>query len=82
MISSELDGRIGVIDLRDRFSLTMECDGKYLLSFGTYDDCPTRLRVAAAVLKDEMFESANKAKLDLSNISETKVTVDNTLTFE
>lgn len=82
VISSELDGRIGVIDLRDRFSLTMECDGKYLLSFGTYDDCPTRLRVAAAVLKDEMFESANKAKLDLSNISETKVTVDNTLTFE
>lgn len=80
--ASELAGRIGVIDLTDPFKLNMECDRKYLLVFGTYDECDLRLRVAAAVLKDEMFENENKAKLDLTNTSETTVTIDNTLVFE
>lgn len=80
--ASELAKRIGVIDLTDPFKLNMECDRKYLLVFGTYDECDLRLRVACAVLKDEMFENENKAKLDLTNTSETTVTIDNTLVFE
>lgn len=82
VIASELSGRIGVIDMTDPFKLDMECDGKYLLVFGTYDECEIRLRVAAAVLRDEMFESENKARLDLTNASETSVMIDNTLVFE
>ena len=80
--SSELAGRINGIDLRDRFSLVMVCDKKYLLQFGDYSEVDAKLRVAAAVLRDDMFKTENKAKINLSNLTETSVIVDNRLDFE
>lgn len=82
IISSSLYGRIGAVDMTDPFKLDMQCDGQFLLVFGTYDDCDIRLRVADAVLSDEMFSGTNKARLDLSDASETSVMIDNTLVFD
>jgi len=76
---SELSDRVGRIDVRDMFSLTMVCDGKYLLEFGDYTEVPSKLRVAEAVLRDEMFNNDNKARLDLSKLSETSVIVDSSI---
>lgn len=77
--NSALFGRITVIDLRDDYRLSMVCDGKYLLEFGEYTDTETKLRIADAVLKDDMFKSDNKARIDLSELSQTIVVVDNQL---
>ena len=65
--------------LEDTYSLSMECDAKYLLNFGNYADCDIKLRVASVVLKDEMFSSENKMRVDLTKNSETTVIIDNTL---
>ena len=49
---------------------------------GEYDEIDTKLKIAEAVLGDDMFNSDNKARLDLSELSETKVIIDNKLNFE
>lgn len=79
VLNSELADRITAVLLDDTYSLSMECDGKYLLKFGNYADCDIRLRVASVVLKDEMFTSENKMRVDLTKNTETTVIIDNTL---
>ncbi len=79
--SSALAGRITHIDLRNIYRLQIVCDGKYLLDFGEYSEVDTKLRVASAVLEDEMFKTSNKARIDLTDLSETIVVVDNQLDF-
>lgn len=76
---SALSDRITAIDLRSDYSLNMVCDGRYLLEFGEYSDTETKLRIADAVLKDDMFKTDNKARMDLSELSQTIVVVDNQL---
>ena len=78
---SVLSGRITQIDMRDIYDLNMVCDNKYLLAMGEYDEVDTKLRVAEAVLRDSMFEGDNKARLDLSELSQTTVIVNNKLDF-
>lgn len=73
--------RLTQIDLRSSYELEMVADDKYLLYMGDYVDVDTKLKIAETVLRDEMFEGDNKAKLDLSKLSETTVLVDNKLDF-
>lgn len=80
--ASDLAGRITKVDMTSTYNITMDCDGKYRLILGTYNDCAIKLRLAAEVLKDEMFESPNRARIDLSDTSKTNVTVDNSLKFD
>ncbi len=79
--ASSLAARIDRIDLADYYNLSMICDGKYVMSFGDYSDVDAKLRIAAAVLEDEMFTHNNKARIDLSNLNKTSVVVDNKLTI-
>ncbi len=75
-------GRISSIDFTDYLSITMVCDAKYLMKFGACDDMDIKLKLASEVLKDAMFETGNKAIIDLSDTSETSVIIDNTLVFD
>lgn len=79
--ASALDARITHIDLRNIYKLEMVCDNKYLLVFGDYVELDIKLRTASGVLEDEMFKTPNKARVDLSDLSETIVVVDNQLDF-
>ncbi len=79
--NSELADRVTQIDVRSSYELNIICDNKYLLYMGDYVEVATKLRIADAVLADEMFENENKARLDLTNMSETAVLVDNNLDF-
>lgn len=75
--SSVLAERIGVIDLRDQFDLTVVCDGKHKLLLGENDDIDYKLRVAEKVLEDDMFDTDNKFRLDLTIRGKTGVVMDN-----
>ena len=79
LLASELSDRITALVVSDTYSLSMECDHKYLMNFGSYSDSELKLRLAALVLADPMFDSTNKMKIDLSDTSETKVVIDNTI---
>lgn len=81
-LSSDLSERVTAMSLTDTYALFMECDHKYLLNFGGFSDTAIKLRVAAAVMKDDMFNSENKMRIDLTDNTETTVIVDNTLVFE
>ncbi len=78
---SVMADRIDQIDLRSSFDLKMVADGKYLLEMGDYTEIDTKLKIAEAVLFDEMFQNDNKARLDLSKLTETPVLIDNKLDF-
>ena len=79
---SELWGRIGAVDLTGKYDIKMVCDGKYLLSFGDSGSADSKLRIAAAVLKDDMFSGDDKAKIDLTNLAQTGVVIDNRLELD
>lgn len=79
---SELWGRIGAVDLTGKYDIKMVCDGKYLLSLGDSGSADSKLRIAAAVLKDDMFLGDDKAKIDLTNLAQTGVVVDNRLELD
>ncbi len=76
---SDFKGRINCIDMSDEFNLTMDVDGLFRLKLGTQDELEIKLKLASAVLKDKMFESGNKAFIDLTDTSKTSVIVDNQL---
>ena len=82
LLDAQLHGRVVSVDLTDPYSLTMSCENKYLLVFGGYSDTALKLKVAAKVLEDDMFKNETKAKIDLTDTSQTTVTVDNTLIFD
>ncbi len=79
---SELGERISVIDLRSKYDVQLVCDNKYLMILGEAENIETKLRIAKSVLKDDMFNSDDKARIDLSDLSKTSVVVDNTLEFD
>lgn len=45
---------IDEIDLTDRFSITIECDGRITLEIGTVSDIETKLYVAQTLIKQEL----------------------------
>ncbi len=80
--NSDLAERIGMIDLRSPYNISMACDGKYKLLFGDVNVIDTKLRLAIAVLEDELFQSDNKASVDLTDLSATSVIIDNQLDLD
>ena len=81
LLASDVVDRITAVNASDTYALTMECDRRYLLVFGNYSECDVKLRLAAAVLKDPMFDSLSKRRVDLTDLTKTEVVVDNTLVF-
>lgn len=80
--NSELWGRVSAVDLTGKYDIEIVCDGKYLLTLGDSSAVESKLRIGAAVLSDEMFDGDDKAKIDLTNLSETGVVVDNRLELD
>ncbi len=76
VLASTLSDRITAVDLREPHSLRMICDGQYLLLFGDTKDVGMKLKIADAVMADELFSSAIKAQIDLSDTGETSVVLD------
>ncbi len=79
---SDLCERITTIDLRDLYNIEASCDGKYLLVFGSSTDIDVKLATAAKVLEDPMFESGNKARINLSDPSKTSAVFDGTVVID
>lgn len=80
--NSDLAERIGMIDLRSPYNIFMVCDEKYKLLLGDVNVIDTKLRLAIAVLEDELFQSDNKASIDLSDLTATSVIIDNQLDLD
>ena len=81
VLRSDLAPRINAILLADTFALSMECDRKYLMTFGDDGECDLKLRLAADILKKDAFQTGNKMKLDLTDVSQPTSLVDNTIVF-
>lgn len=76
---SPFKDRLTVIDVRDRYDISMICDGKNKLVLGENEDADYKLRVAEKVLEDPMFASENKFRIDLTIRGKTGVVMDNLL---
>ena len=79
---SALADRIGSVDLRDPSDVKLTCDGKYILKLESYKDSAVKLKIAAGVLEDDMFNNDNKATIDLGELSNTGVVIDNQLVID
>ncbi len=80
--SSSLADRIKTVNLSSQYSITMSCDGKYRLLFGSNESIDTKLRIAARVLEDEMFNDGTKAQIDVSKLTESSVIKNDKLVIE
>lgn len=76
ILSSSLQERITTVDLRTPQVLRIVCDGRYVLDFGDMQDVDIKLKIASAVLSDELFKSQVRAEIDLSSTGETSVILD------
>ena len=76
ILSSQLCPRVTAVDLRSPQILKIVCDGRYVLDFGDMQDVGIKLKIASAVLSDELFKSQVRAKIDLSSTGETSVILD------
>lgn len=79
---SELNGRIGAINLQSLYDISMTCDGKYRLEIGDTSRLELKLLTASKVLEDEMFDSDSKMKIDLTVEGKTSVIIDNKLELD
>ncbi len=82
VLASSLCERVGSIDLCDKYNMTLTVDGKYKIKLGDRESMETKLRIAAAVLEDEMFQKDIKALIDVTDLSETSVVVDDGLKLD
>lgn len=82
LAASSLSEKTTSLDVSDKFDITLGVEGKYLIKLGECESIDTKLKIAAAVLEDEMFEGETKATVDVTDLSETSVIVDDGLTVE
>lgn len=82
LLTSPLAERMTTVDLTHSYDVKMVCDGKYLLNFGESEEMDIKMKLAAAVLEDDLFSGGNKATVDLSDTSQTSVIVDNQLVLD
>lgn len=82
LLASPLAERMTMVDLTHSYDVKMVCDGKYLLNFGESEEMDIKMKLAAAVLNDDLFSGGNKATVDLSDTSQTSVIVDNQLVLD
>ncbi len=68
--SSVIAERTTAFDLRDRFSLYLICDGKYLVELADGSDLATKFKTLSQILKTDAFKDIRPAKIDMSNPSE------------
>ena len=79
---SPLKDRLTQIDLRNDFDIVMVAENKYKLLFGTQDEFDIKIRLAAAMLEDDIFKGGSKAIINLEDTSKTSVIIDNQLEFD
>lgn len=82
LVESKLYERAGTVDLSDKFSITMSVDGKYKIKLGDSESVDVKLRIANAVLGDEMFSDDKSAIIDVTDLSQTSVVVDSGLDLD
>jgi cell division protein FtsQ len=82
ILSSGLSERITSVDLRDPYQVRMVADKRFLLEFGSNADLGIKMKVASAVLADELFKTDIKAQIDLSVSDSTSVILDNQLNLD
>ena len=82
LLSSALSERITSVDLRNPYKVSMVADGRFLLEFGDPSDLGVKMKVAGAVLADDLFKTDIKAHIDLSVTSSTSVILDNQLDLD
>lgn len=82
VLASDLKSRITTVDLRSMAELKMVCDDRYLLTFGGAEDVQIKLKIANAVMKDNLFYGNIRAEIDLTTTGTTSVVLDNQLDLE
>lgn len=82
LLESPLCERITSVDLRNPHNLSMVADKRFLLEFGDVADMGVKMKVANAVLADDLFKTDVKAQIDLSVTSSTSVVLDNQLKLD
>lgn len=82
VLASDLKCRITTVDLRSMPELKMICDDRYLLAFGGAEDMQVKLKIANAVMKDNLFYGNVRAEIDLTTTGTTSVVLDNQLDLE
>ncbi len=80
--SSPLADRAGSLDVSDKYNIVLTVDSKYIIKLGNNESIETKLKIANAVLEDEMFKKDIKATIDVTKLSETSVVVDEGLKVE
>lgn len=80
--STDLMTRITSVDCRNPGMLQIVCDGQFLLDFGTLEDMEVKLKIAQAVLADELFSTGVKASVDLTSTGATSVVLDDQLDMD
>ncbi len=73
---SELRDRIKGIDLRNKYAITLNCDGRYRIDLGDSMGLGTKLKIVAGVLEDPMFTADTKATIDVSDMTAASVITD------
>ncbi len=79
---SALHDRVTAIDLRNLFGVCMICDGRFRLTFGDTDSMALKLKIADAVLEDDIFRAGIRASVDLTQMRSTSVVLDNQLDLD
>lgn len=82
ILSATLSERITTVDLRTPQVLKIICDGRYILNFGDMQDVSIKLKIASAVLSDELFKSQVRAEIDLTSTGETSVILDDQIDLD
>lgn len=77
-----LMSRITSVDCRNPNYLQIICDEQFRLDFGSLDDIEVKLKIAQAVLEDDLFNTGVKASVDLTSTGATSVVLDDQLEMD
>ncbi len=81
-MASQIRGKLTMIDLRDPFDVSMVCEGKFKLILGDTSELEYKLKIAGKVLENEMFDTEDKYKIDLTIDGKTGVVPDELIEVE
>lgn len=71
-----------VLDVSDRFNITISYGGRFRLEIGLVNDIDMKLKAAFRVMEDKTFADGNKGTINLRNVREPTAIIDNEIDLD
>ncbi len=80
--SEEMREGTSVLDISDRFNISISYGGRFKLELGVINDIDIKLKLAFRIMEEDIFADGNKGTIYLDNVNKPSAIIDNEIDLD